>query len=177
VQFITALLIIAFNGSASAQASHQVVISIPRIALIGIAGADNDQFRIGQGQEAGHKIEITQNRISGIWLNYTSTVSADNRNHKVMAAMSGSLPDALQIMLEASPFTGSGKGKTGIPSGSKILSGQPVEIISEIGSCFTGKGVNNGHELTYTLQWKNEEDLSGLYVGNSSVEIVYTISE
>jgi hypothetical protein len=177
VQFITALLIIAFIGSASAQTSHQVAIDVPKIALIGIAGAGNEQFQIGQGQEAGHRIEITRNRISGIWLNYTSIVSADNRNHKVMAAMYGSLPDALQIVLEASPYTGSGKGKTGMPTGSKVLSSQPAEIISNIGSSFTGKGVNNGHELTYTLQWKNEEELSGLHVGNSSVEIMYTISE
>lgn len=177
MQCIAALWFIAFNGPASAQVSHQVTISVPKIALIGIAGTGDDQFRIGQGQEAGHRIAITRNKISGIWLNYTSVVSAENRSHKVMAAMSGSLPEALQILIEASPCTGSGNGKAGKPTGSKVLSGEPVEIISDIGSCYTGKGVNNGHELVYTLQWKDENNMSGLHVGNSSVEIVYTISE
>lgn len=173
---ITILVVVKLPSVAFAQ-SHQVAISVPKVALISLAGNTNDHFSFASGGEAGHKLEITGNRITGIWLNYSSTLENDGKSHKITATMYGQLPDALRVLLEASPCEGSFRGNTGRPTGQMVLSDQPSEIISEIGNSFTGRGTNNGHLLTYTLKWNEEASTGHLFAENHELQIVYTISE
>jgi hypothetical protein len=177
INLLIAMLVIVKLPSVVFAQSHQVSVSVPKVALISLAGNTNDHFSFASGGEAGHKLEITGHRISGIWLNYSSTLENNGKSHKITATMSGQLPDALQVLVEASPCEGSHRGNTGRPNGQMVLSGQPSEIISDIGNCHTGRGINNGHLLTYTLKWNEEASTGNLYAENHELQIVYTISE
>ncbi|NCA79920.1 MAG: hypothetical protein EOM76_07025 [Sphingobacteriia bacterium] len=81
-------------------------------------------------------------------------------------------------MVKATEAQGNGKGKLGSPAGMVKLSEQPTEVITDIGSCFTGKGTNNGHLLTYKLEFSNSgENYAQLLESTKSVNIVYTFAD
>ncbi|HKL34590.1 MAG TPA: hypothetical protein VJ919_18765, partial [Tangfeifania sp.] len=59
-----------------------------------------------------------------------------------------------------------------------VLSNQPSDVIVDIGSCYTGKGINNGHYLTYKLEKdKSSESYAMLNQQNTSVNVVYTLTD
>ena len=63
---------------------------------------------------------------------------------------------ALTIGKDAS----AGVGTTGSPSGKVILSRYPQNIITDIGSCYTGRGINKGHQLFFSLVGANGEQVT-----------------
>jgi hypothetical protein len=80
--------------------------------------------------------------------------------------------------VEASQATGQGNGTIGQPIGKVALSGQPADVISGIGSCYTGKGVSNGHMLTYRLETDNSgESMADLAQHQSSLQVIYTLTD
>ncbi len=88
------------------------------------------------------------------------------------------MPEGVQLVVEASEAEGSGKGKLGRPNGIVTLSNQPTEIITDIGSCYTGKGVNNGHYLSYKIKYnESANSYASLNTGPTSVQVVYTLTD
>ena len=134
-------------------ASHQVSVSIPEVALIGLTATESSVGIPGHNtNEVIQTLDISEMNISEVWLNYTSVPENSQRYRKIIAMLSGTLPNGIKLSVEASPFTGTGKGKTGTSCGKKILSAEPSEIISDIGSCYTGKGEHNGHLLSFSVE-------------------------
>jgi len=159
--------------------SHNILISVPRVALISVETTNNDGivFQMREPNEAGHRINIANRQMSGLWLNYSSTLQKSQGTHKVYATITGSLPEGFTLALEAGTYTGDGKGKMGQPSGKKFLSQTPVEVISQIGNCYTGKGINNGHQLTYFLDF-DEDNYELISSGEfNHIQVTYTITE
>ncbi len=158
---------------------HSVAISVPRVALISIEGAGSNgiEFIANEPAQAGHSILFTNTEVSGLWLNYSSTVGHNQPKQKVLATVSGNIPEAISLTVEAGNYLGSGKGLMGQPTGKQVLSETPVEIISQIGNCFTGKGINNGHLLTYSIEL-DETSFHTLSTGKyENILVIYTISE
>jgi len=83
------------------------------------------------------------------------------------------------LSVKASSCSGNGNGKTGIPTGKVHLSEKTQDIITHIGSCYTGDGVNNGHMLTYSLEpGKNNTDYETLaYENSASLHVIYTLTD
>ena len=87
-------------------------------------------------------------------------------------------PFFANLKVEASGASGTGKGDLGLSSGVVTLSNQPTEIISNIGSCYTGKGVNNGHLLKYKLEFdKSSVGNSQLFQTETSLNVIYTLTD
>lgn len=174
---ITLSITITITGQNSQ--GHSLVVSVPRVALINIEGAGSNRigFIANEPDRAGHSISFTKNEDSEIWLNYSSTIGQNKIKQKVLATLSGYVPEAISLYVEAGNYLGNGKGSMGQSTGRQVLSETPVEIISHIGNCFTGKGMNNGHLLTYTVEL-DENSFHTLASENyENILVIYTISE
>ena len=151
------LAVFAFSLKLGAQtgntAEMAVTVSIPAVALIDFEGADrlitfNSPNQIEQ--------VITPSTLNKTWLNYSSIVEDGSTNYITVHISSGSLPPESSVNLEIGEDAGAGAGTTGRPSTQLTLSRYPQNIITDIGSCYTGRGNEKGHQLTYS--WINIDD-------------------
>lgn len=154
-------------------------VQIPEIALIDIepGGAVNINLALSSPTEAGREMNTAIASDNSLWLNYSSSLTAGRTTtRKVNVQISGGVvPVGASIRLSASPFSGSGKGTLGQPSGTITLSNSPQTLISGIGGCFTGDGINNGHQLNFSLV---VSDYSLLDLAQSStLQLTYTITD
>lgn len=161
-------------------ADHKVNLEIPEVALLGLVSETSTSININTNapSEAGQSVDFNISAEKGVWLNYSSIVSKSGLTRKIVATVNGEIPSGLVLKVEASEVIGSGKGKLGKTAGSVSLSGTPTDVIVDIGSCYTGKGVSNGHYLTYSLESDaSSNDLAMLAQSHSSFDVVYTISD
>ncbi|SHF51534.1 hypothetical protein SAMN05444274_10617 [Mariniphaga anaerophila] len=180
----------SFNVSAQTETTnHDVAISIPEVALVGIAGADGEGTTINltpeiSNLEAGEKVDFGTASNSTLWLNYTSVIKslgngnekAGGKTRKIRAELNENLPNGLELYLEVAPIS-SGSGQTGAAEQEKVLLKKgPSTVVDNIGSCYTEKGEGKGHRLTYTLGTKKNQ-FDKVMAQSFSVQVVYTITE
>ncbi len=149
-----------------------VFFSVPEIALIDIESVStNDvRFTVVPSNEPGDNPNIFESSNDPLWINYSSALSNSNSSRSVTAEISqGEIPDGILVYLEASSYSGTGGGNLGHPAEKIDLSTQPRPIITGIGNCYTGNGVNNGHLLHFSLE------ISDYYQINAIEETVFTI--
>jgi hypothetical protein len=161
-------------------ATHDIKVVIPEVALLGVVSETQTDISLhaNLSTEAGNAVDFSNASNNRVWINYSSIISEATPKRKVIAMVQGDMPQGVKLIVEASEFAGSGKGKLGKPAGEVTLTNQPSDVIVDIGSCYTGKGVNNGHFLTYKLE-KNEssDSYAALNRQNSSVNVVYTLTD
>lgn len=181
ISFVVLLGIASFKCLAqSDMAEHKINIQIPEVALLGLVAESSTDVTLQTSlpNEAGETILLDEETSSqGIWINYSSIISTSTPKRKVEAFVQGEIPQGITLKVQASEFSGSGKGKLGKSSGLVTLSNQPADVIVDIGSCYTGKGANNGHYLTYKLEQNEDADVYALSEQNSSVNVVYTLTD
>lgn len=152
-----------------------ISLAIPAKALLSLQGTDqklNFSF-IKDGQK-----QIISPKSSGkVWLNYSSVVEPGSTNTICVSLGSNNLPAEVSIKLTVAKDVGAGSGQVGEPSAPIILSEFPQQIISNIGSCYTGKGENAGHLLTYSWELSEEYDPELVKIEELQLEagIIYTI--
>lgn len=160
--------------------SHNLNITIPEVALLSIVSDSetNIELNTNAPNEAGSEIDFNNTSNNRIWINYSSIISKTTPRRKVVAMVQGDIPVGVRLKVEASDYSGSGKGRLGKPAGEVELSNQPSDIILDIGSCYTGKGSKNGHYLTYKLE-KNESANSYAMISQqeTSLNVVYTLTD
>jgi len=165
----------------SNQASHKVNIEIPEVALLGLVSEHAGQvnLNVSAPAEAGSTIDFsTAHPDNRFWINYSSIIRSQHHRRKVIAVVQGDIPAGVRLFVEASQATGQGNGKLGQPVGRVALSGQPADVISDIGSCYTGVGISNGHVLTYRLEAdETGESLESLAQQQASLQVVYTLTD
>lgn len=174
------ILFFFLSGSLLAQKGVESVrlpvqMTIPSAASLSLTGSDL-QFSIkGKGAEQ----IITPSTVGSVWINYSSVVDFNSSNAISASLSAWNLPAEVAITLKVGPDAGAGYGQTGTPVNSIVLSPYPQIIIYDIGTCFTGQGIQKGRELTYTWVLRpgyddeilSEDDLVGLQVA-----VTYTIS-
>lgn len=108
------------------------------------------------------------------WINYSSIVAKGEANKIMVNISSGQLPESTKIKLNTGFDSGGGAGNVGLPTGDIILSGSPQDIITGIGSCYTGVGPFKGHKLTYSWikDGQNKPDQNFIC---SAITLTYTI--
>ncbi len=161
-------------------ANHKIGIEIPEVALLGLVsdGATDINLNTLSPKEAGSSIDISNTQNKNIWINYSSILALKDHKRKIIAMVQGEIPKGIRLKLEASEAVGSGKGKTGESVGIVTLSNEPSDVILDIGSCYTGKGLNNGHHLTYKLEIDDSaEEYAQLTFGQTSLNVIYTLTD
>ncbi len=161
--------------------SHNLTISFPQVALLDIESENGTEVNFAinsSGLEAGEELIIHEEQ-SELWLNYTSLV-ASNGTQRSITVESSPLPDipGLVISLIAMSHSGTGGGDLGAPTPVIIPSSSPTNIITGIGSAFTGDGSANGHQLIYYLDFNgNFEDLNVQNGSSTTISLTYTITD
>jgi hypothetical protein len=106
---------------------------------------------------------------------YTIAKSSNSNSRAIQVHMSyGWLPSNLSISVTASQATG-GAGTLGLPSNTVVLSATAKNLITGIGSGYTGNTATSGHCLQYKAYINS---LSGLvFTINKVVQVTYTLVE
>lgn len=109
------------------------------------------------------------------WLNYTTLVHpADPTISITVELASGSIPEGLELQIEATSILGISKGKPGIPTGKITVTHIPRVLLDNIGTCYTGSGRNEGHRITFSFVIT---DYSKLLSGTTTIYVQYTITQ
>ncbi len=170
-----------FASSQSNMVTHKINMRIPDVALLALVSDNSSDinFESTSPTEAGDPVDFaTVDQNNDVWLNYSSINKDKNHSRKVVAILQGDIPAGMHLLVEASEVSGSGKGKLGISSGLVTLADQPIEIINNIGSCYTGKGTNNGHLLKYKLEFDaSSNSYSQLLQAGTSFNVIYTLTD
>lgn len=157
---------------------HDVGLTIPQIALLDIEpNIANITLSLTPPSEAGRPLTVgAAGTNNSKWLNYSSAIAPAAPARTVTAQVtSGAVPNGLNLLLQASSYSGGGAGTTGSPVGQVTLNNTAKTIISGIGGSYTGNGANNGHRLTYTLAISDYAQLN--YSQSTNLQITFTISD
>lgn len=165
------------SSAADKNVSHKATVSIPEVALLALQfeGNSNVDF-VGSSTIAGDEISISEKSKTGVWVNYSS-IAGDNQKRKITATIAGEIPEGVVLKVNAEQYSGSGKGKVGTSNGTVQLSESPVDVISGIGSCYTGSGIQNGHLLSYELEIDEDEFYKNQGNTSTTLSVVYTLTD
>lgn len=122
-----------------------VQLTIPPKASINLATAETDTLNLRKTEQV-----ITPHSSNSTWINYSSVVDKNTTNSICASLSSNNLPAEIIVEMHISEDYGEGTGKLGKPAGPITLTDYPQEIITNIGTCFTGEGWGKGHLLTYS---------------------------
>lgn len=176
---ILPLLFVAHLASAQWEEGQiNVLFSLPEIALVDIEPSFNNSihFTIVPSAESGGSPVVKESAEQQLWINYSSALSGDGNSRKIVAEISnGQLPKGVELLLEASGYSGNGDGNLGQPSGEVSLGTQPRPVITSIGNCYTGDGINNGHSLSFSLNIVSYSEIQANQA--SEFTILYTITD
>jgi len=180
---LAAILVFGVSNIVKAQdteaAQHTVGFTVPNFAILDIesTGGSNDiTFDLGAqlAVEAGNQFDFSEVSDNSLWLNYTALA---NKNAKRKVTVStNEVISGIDLKLKVAVYSGDGEGTTGTPTNTDavVLSSTAQTIINGIGSCYTGNGNTNGHNLTYTMA---ANDYSKVEAGAKSVTVTYTIAD
>ncbi|MEA1878530.1 MAG: hypothetical protein U9N86_16945 [Bacteroidota bacterium] len=163
-------------GQTSNSVDIPITISIPEVALVDFQGTSR-LITVNSPDDGQRSVEqiITQSTDDNTWLNYSSIVPPGVSNYISVYISDGNLPPATFINLNIGDDVSAGRGATGSPSGEIILSRYPQNIITGIGSCYTGRGINKGHQLFFSVVGENA-DLVKPGNNNYRISVTYTIA-
>ncbi len=158
--------------------THNVSISIPNIAILDIETTDDQDVLFNldaSGLDAGSEFIIDEEN-SDLWINYTSILGASG-NQRSITVQSSEVPsiDGLTLKVIASSHSGTGGGSMGVPTTLVTPSVNPQNIITGIGSSFTGNGNSNGHQLTYHLDFTGDFADLNADLASAVITMTYTI--
>jgi hypothetical protein len=185
---ILALLSLSLNFAGFSQAdtyfdSHQVTVTIPDVALLDLeSSALNRDFTLAFGAptEAGLKI-VNPLPNGSVWLNYSSIVTGASGAHpkrKVTVQSNVNPPAGIAFSATASIDAGAGGGTVGSTLGNVSIDNTVQDIIENIYSCYTGTGVNKGHQLTYNANVPTGSlAYAQLKAGTTVMSITYTLTD
>jgi hypothetical protein len=183
------LTLLAANAQDKSSDNHNVKFSIPEIALLDIESGNKSNditLTVEAPTEAGESVVLDNAYDKSLWLNYTSIVnknksSKDNNRNVAVKISNGTVPGGLNLNVQAQKASSDGKGDKGSPVGTTLtLSSNDQDIITGIGSCYTGNGDGKGHQLVYSLELAKDGDAFGELdndLDNTEITITYTISD
>jgi hypothetical protein len=170
------IAVLGFGFGASAQAdtyfdSHQVTVTIPPVALLDIEASASKDFTVAftAPTEAGDPIVAPTTGLNTKWLNYSSILPGTGLR-KITVESSASVPSAITLGVTAGTPTGTGTPGTGGTVATISMTAQ--DLITGVGSVYTGNGVSNGSNITYALGLGT---YSALVSGNIVVTVKYTL--
>ena len=172
------IAVLGFGFGASAQVdtyfdSHQVTVTIPPVALLDIEAAATKDFTVAFAAptEAGDAIVAPTTGLNTKWLNYSSILNAGSTSRKVTVESVSAVPAGITIGVTAGVPTGT--GTLGVSAGPvPTISMTPADVITGIGSVYTGNGTGVGSQLSYAIGLGT---YSSLVAGSVIVTVKYTL--
>jgi hypothetical protein len=155
-----------------------VTITVEEVAELGIVG-DEVSFTVGFDTTAGDAFKVTATNADKKFLQYTSIVSS-GPTRKITVQQTGELPDGVTLKVTPAAPSG-GQGTKGSEVGSITLNdyegdGDAADVVTEIGSCYTGTTASDGVKLTYALTVENADVASLKTLAQTGYTITYTLT-
>lgn len=156
--------------------SLSVNLTLPEIAIIDLApNTSTIDMSVRPPTSPGQPIDMSQATNTDKWINYSVSEGRGTPKRNITAQIiSGEVPKGFNLKLSAGKYQGYGEGKKGKSTGEITLSGTPQRIVKNIGGGFTGRGTNNGHQLSFSLMYEEYEDVK---VGSSSITVAFTLTD
>ena len=161
---------------------HSAMITIPEVALLDLEATNGTNVALNPSvpTEAGLALSFPVTDAS-IWLNYSSIVGSNTETTRNVTAQitSGVVPAGTSLKIAVATYSGNGDGLMGTPTPPIALSNEAQNVITGIGSSYTGNGVNKGHNLQYTLDLLPSAGAYGLldFDFNETLVITYTLTD
>ena len=152
-------------------AGDAVTYTMPEMKLLAVAGTAPALTFVAPANGAA----IADVTSSGSWLNYTSIVSGILKN-RIQVKITGTVPAGTTLKVVAAAPAATGDGAKGTSGSEVTLDATDKNLITLIGSCYTGTGASSGAQLTYT--WSVNSDGYADLRSNaeaSNISTVYTI--
>lgn len=170
---VGAFCLFTTNIMAQTTAGDIITYEIPAMANIAIAGSA-PSFTFAAPAPGAPVAAVTSNTS---WINYTSLIEDASTNRISAEISAGTVPTSTTLKVTAATDAAGGDGTVGTVSSIITLSETPQDIITSIGSCYTGVGDTKGHQLTY--EWS--VDATGYAAlktaaSASDITITYTIA-
>ena len=154
---IALFLFLLVIGNLSAQdntGSHKINIQIPEVALINVYS--NSAISLGNTTttEAGNPLNFEDDN-NNVWINYSSIIGSQSQPSRDISIRisEGTIPAGVKLYVNVAEDMGAGAGTMGKPiSNTQELTENPLTIITDIGSAYTGAGANKGNKVQYTLK-------------------------
>lgn len=179
--FLLALSAQTVMGQDTNTDNHSIDIKIPQVALLDIETSASKTLNL-EGKapnEAGMPVDFSEAKNSDLWINYSSIIGAKTlpQRNVTAAVTKGTIPDGVQLKVTAAADAGKGGGKLGTTAGQITLSGTAQNIITAVGSSYTGNGANAGHNLTYVLELDAANYSKLDFDQSNTVEVTYTLTD
>ncbi|NND05995.1 MAG: hypothetical protein HKN87_06430 [Saprospiraceae bacterium] len=177
---LLSLLVLCISYAASGQVlgSERIDISVtlPEVSILDLApNTSTIELSLSAPSQAGDPIDMGNTLNSTKWINYSSSIRKGGPRKSITAqVLSGELPRGLRLKLSTGKYTGSGRGKTGKPRKEIELSHLPRTIIKNIGAAYTGSGMHQGHNITFSLVYDEYRDID---FGTSTMVIAFTLTD
>lgn len=178
---------VVFSSQVQAQDDHDDVhnltVDIPEVALLDLETEGDKSIYLGPKApgEAGNALDFSKEQNTDLWINYSSVVGSKTEPSRDITAQitSGEVPEGLVLSVQAGKDAGMGDGKMGSAKDMIRLDDNAQEIITGVGSAYTGNGPTRGHQLTYVLSSDKKE---GSYAKldfdqSSTLAITYTLTD
>jgi hypothetical protein len=141
----------AFTGKVSAQTATDgdiITYQLDAMRILDVEGTAPSLHLI-MPENAGLAVPDVTAELT--FINYTSIID-DGKTNKVTVVLTKVPPTFTTLKVVAAAHTATGNGTYGTPSEQLTLASATVaqDIITGIGSCWTGDGATSGHKLTYT---------------------------
>lgn len=182
--FLAALIVLSANATFAQDtktANHLVNISIPEVALLDIEATTTTINLAGTAPiEAGLPMAFGADATNAtIWMNYSSIVKGALLRNVGVKITAGTVPTGLKLTVLAGAASATGAGTKGAASAALTLTASSQNILTGIGSAYTGNGTANGHLLTYQLGLSDTAaDYANLdFDISNTVTITYTLSD
>lgn len=155
------------------------------VLIIIMSNVLNAQNKIAVSKRAPINLNFSQMYKAGMdgqiiaddsqWLNYTVLLEASDPSAYISVDIaSGSVPEGLELYVEAGGYKGFSRGKMGTPTGRIQLTHMPRILVDNIGNSYTGSGRNEGHQLTFYFKIT---DYAKLEPGICTIYVQYTINQ
>ncbi|MCX6256692.1 MAG: hypothetical protein NTW49_02130 [Bacteroidia bacterium] len=150
-------------------AGDALVLNIPQVSLISTNNAPVSMTLTTS--TAGSSITVSATN-DNLWVKVTSVVPSGS-HRDIKAKIVGAVPRGTKLTLQPLPATRTNSGgNLGTPVSSPVvLSAVDQNIISDIRSCYTGTGPNDGYQMVYTWSLVNPSVNFGLIEANEGIVV------
>jgi hypothetical protein len=166
----TALLVLAAGVTAQTTADHVANVTVNGFNIIRVNTATAISLTISAPATPGSNVSDATEATH--YLQYTA-IKTGSTNFKVTGAIqAGTMPTGSSLYVAAGTPGAGGGGSKGTGAGEKLLSGSATDLITAIGSCWTGTGATDGSLLSYrlTVNWATIQS------GSAAITVRYTIT-
>lgn len=175
--FAAIAMIVSLSTKLMAQTNTDgdvITYQLDAMAILDVEGTA-PSLHLVKPTNAGDAVPEVTSELS--WINYTSIIATGTTN-KVTVVLTKVPPTWTTLEVVAAAHAGTGNGTYGTASAERTLASATgaQDLITGIGSCWTGDGNSNGHKLTYTWGITAGSYASAILVASATdITATYTI--